>query len=488
MITIEELRTCIRNGMDFVKKQKDVIDAEIFASWNEHITVRLNYTSDIPCNGVHEPKSTQMNGISLWVVFRAGKGIKIGFGSVSNTISQKGIREAFQKARKNKIYDPDFKSLPIPTGKPTLENYHDPAAMEMSDETIVDLGWKGLKGALAEFNKGHFNKSIIVGGDITIIKERVAIANTHGIDDFDESTILTTNITSMIEKERVKGTGWTTSTHMSSFNPEEAGKGSAENAIKTIGGERISSGTYNVIFGRQPLTDLFTNIIIPALSLSTVNVSDTPFLKKLGQRVTSDLLNVYDDGTIKGAAGSKKISCEGIPTGRTNLIYNGFLVGFLANNYLSQKLGNVFTSFIPRNGFRYYKGGRNHAIQPRICPTNIVIEGKNEIDRQSLFSKIHNGVYIGRIWYTYPINGLAAGDFTSTIIADSYLVEKGEIVKPLQPNTVRINSNIKDILNNIIALSKDKKQTIVWGGEEIVLAPEMAVQGVKLDNISGFTP
>ncbi|GAB60978.1 MAG: TldD/PmbA family protein [Candidatus Jettenia sp.] len=488
MITIEELRTCIRNGMDFVKKQKDVIDAEIFASWNEHITVRLNYTSDIPCNGVHEPKSTQMNGISLWVVFRAGKGIKVGFGSVSNTISQKGIREAFRKARKNRIYDPDFKSLPIPAGKPTLENYHDPAAMEMSDETIVDLGWKGLKGALTEFNKGHFNKSIIVGGDITIIKERVAIANTHGIDDFDESTILTTNITSMIEKERVKGTGWTTSAHMPSFNPEEAGKESAESAIKTIGGERISSGTYNVIFGRQPLTDLFTNIIIPALSLSTVNVSDTPFLKKLGQRVTSDLLNVYDDGTIKGAAGSKRISCEGIPTGRTNLIYNGFLVGFLANNYLSQKLGNVFTSFIPRNGFRYYKGGRSHAIQPRICPTNIVIEGKDEIDRQSLFSKIHNGVYIGRIWYTYPINGLAAGDFTSTIIADSYLVEKGKIVKPLQPNTVRINSNIKDILNNIIALSKDKKQTIVWGGEEIVLAPEMAVQGVKLDNISGFTP
>lgn len=488
MISIEELKTCTRDGIDFIKKQKDVIDAEIFASWNEHITVRLNYTSDIPCNGVHEPKSTQMSGIGLLVIFRAGKGIKIGFGSVSNTISPKGIIEAFQKARKNRIYDPDFKSLPMPVEKPTLENYHDPAVMEMGDETIVDLGWKGLKGALSEFNKGNFNKSIIVGGDTTIIKERMTITNSKGIDDFDESTILMTNITSMIEKERVKGTGWTTSTHVSSFNPEEAGKESAESAIKTIGGERIPSGTYNVIFGRQPLTDLFTNIIIPALSLSTVNTSDTPFLKKLGQRVTSELLNVYDDGTIKGAVGSKRISCEGIPTGRTDLIYNGFLVGFLANNYLSQKLGNIFTSFIPRNGFRYYKGGRNHTIQPRICPTNIVIEGREEVDRQSLFSKIHDGIYVGRIWYTYPVNGLAAGDFTSTIIADSYLVKGGKIVKPLKPNTVRINSNIKDILNNIMAISNGKKQTIVWGGEEVVLAPEMAVQGVKLDNISGFIP
>ena len=486
MANIEELRSCVRNGIDFVKRQKDVIDAEVFASCNEHITVRLNYTADIPCNGVHEPKSTQFGGVGLFIVFKSGKEIKVGFGSVSNNITPKGITEAFQKARKNKVYDPDFKSLPMPIGKPILENYHDPAVMEISDTAIVDLGWQGLKGSLTEYNQKHFNKSVIVGGDVTIIKERMAIASTKGIDDFDESTVLTTNITSMIEKERVKGTGWNTSTHLSGFNPEEAGRESADSAIKTIGGERITTGTYNVVFGKQPVMDLFTNIVVPALSLASLNASDTPFLGKLGQKISSELLTVYDDGTIRGAIGSKKISCEGIFTGRTDLIHNGFLVGFLSNNYLAKKLESTFASFIPRNGFRYYNGGRNHNIQPKICPTNIVIEGKEEVPSQSLLSKINNGIYIGRIWYTYPINGLAAGDFTSTIIADSYLVRGGKIDKPLKPNTVRINNNITDILNNIIAVSKEKKQTIVWGGEAVVIAPEIAVQNVKLDNISDF--
>lgn len=472
--------------MDLIKKQKDIIDAEIFASWNEQITMRLNYTSDIPCNGVHEPKSTQLCGIGLSVVFKTGKGIKVGFGSSSNNITPKGIMEAFKKAKRNKIYDHDFKSFPLPIGKPALENYYDPAAMEISDEAIVDLGWRGLKGAIMEYNQRHFNKSIIIGGDITITKERMAISSTKGIDDFDESSILTSNITSMIEMERVKGTGWNISTHLSRFNPEDAGRESAESAIGTIGGERISSGKYTVVFGRQPITDLFTNIVVPALSLSSVNTSDTPFLGKLGQKIASELLTIYDDGTIKGAIGSKKISCEGIPTGRTDLIRNGFLVGFLANNYLSKKWENKIASFIPRNGFRFEKGGRSHAIQPKVCPTNIVIEGKEEVSSQSLLSKIDNGVYIGRIWYTYPINGLAAGDFTSTIIGDSYLVKGGKIVNPLKPNTVRINNNIRDILNNIIAISKDKRQTIVWGDEEVVLASEVAVQGVQLDSISGF--
>ncbi|GAN33548.1 MAG: TldD/PmbA family protein [Candidatus Brocadia sp. AMX2] len=486
MISIEELQSCVRNGIDFVKKQKDVIDAEIFASWNEQITVRLNYTSDIPCSGVQEPKSTQLSGIGLLVVFKTGKEIKIGFGSASHTITPKGIVEAFNKAKKNKIHDSDFKSLPVSIGKPVLENYHDPAVMEISDEAIIDLGWRGLKGALTEYNQKHFIKSIIVGGDVTIKKERMAIVNTKGIDDFDESTILTTNITSMIEMERVKGTGWNTSTHLSGFYPEEAGRESAESAIRTIGGERIAAGTYNVVFGRQPVTDLFTNLVIPALSLSSINTSDTPFLGKLGQKIASELLTVYDDGTIKGAIGSKKISCEGIPTGRTDLIHNGFLVGFLANNYLSKKLANKIVSFTPRNGFRFEKGGRNYTMQPQICPTNIVIGGKEEVPSQSLLSKINDGIYIGRIWYTYPINGLAAGDFTSTIIADSYLVKGGKIVKPLKPNTVRINNNITDILDKIIAVSNDKRQTVVWGGEEVVLAPEIAVQDIKLENISDF--
>ena len=189
---------------------------------------------------------------------------------------------------------------------------------------------------------------------------------------------------------------------------------------------------------------------------------------------------------VQSAVGSKKVTCEGIPTGRTDLINNGFLVGFLANNYFSRKLENIFTSFVPRNGFRYQNGGRYHNVQPKICPTNIVIEGKEEVPNEALLTKINDGVYIGRIWYTYPINGLAAGDFTSTIVADSYIVKMGKIYKPLKPNTVRLNNNILDILNNIIAVSSEKKQTIVWGGEEVVLAPEIAVEGVKLDSISGF--
>ena len=97
-----------------------------------------------------------------------------------------------------------------------------------------------------------------------------------------------------------------------------------------------------------------------------------------------------------------------------------------------------------------------------------------------------NGLYVGRIWYTYPINGLRAGDFTCTVVADSYIIQDGRIAAPLKANAIRINDNIATFLNNVTGITKDVKGTIVWAADEVVYAPEVAVTGVRVDEIAGF--
>ena len=486
MIKTEELRIAVADALKQIKKQKDVIDAEVFASWNDLITIRLNYTSDIPCNGVHEPKSIQSYGLGILATFKKGNRIEVGFGSVTNDLTKEGVLEALAKAKRNRVYDPGFKTLPESVDKPALENYHDNCVMEISGEDAVDLGWKALDGALKTLREGGHEKTIIIGGDVTILRERMAIKTTKGIDGFDETTSLTANITAMIENKNVKGTGWSMDTHLATFKPEAAGREAAESAMRTIGGRKVKSGRHNVIFGNQPLTDIVSNVLIPSLDLSSVYASNTPFLGKLGQGIASRNLNIYDDGSIKGEIGSKEMTCEGLPTGRTDLIMNGTLTGFLANNYYAQKFRNNLYNPIPRNGFRYSASGRDYKNKTGISPTNVIIQGNRETTRDSLLKQINNGVYIGRIWYTYAINGLAIGDFTSTIIADSFLIKDGKIASPLKPNTIRINTNIKHILNNIIGITRKKRSTLVWGSREAVIAPEIAVSNVQLDNIAGF--
>ena len=140
-----------------------------------------------------------------------------------------------------------------------------------------------------------------------------------------------------------------------------------------------------------------------------------------------------------------------------------------------------------RNGFRYGGGGgRAFDTQPETAATNIVVEGADPVSLEELIRTVRDGLYIGRIWYTYPINGLRAGDFTCTVVGDSFIIRDGRLVAPLKANTVRINDNITRLLESVAGITKDAKGTLVWAADEVVYTPEIAVTGVHVDAIAGF--
>jgi PmbA protein len=145
-------------------------------------------------------------------------------------------------------------------------------------------------------------------------------------------------------------------------------------------------------------------------------------------------------------------------------------------------------ALVPRNGFRRGAGGGRHFDRPpRIAGTNVVLEGKRPLSARQLFRLVGDGLYIGRTWYTYPINGLAAGDFTCTVIADSFFIKDGRLAGPLKPNTVRINDNIQRVLKSIAGVGRERTGTFAWGADEVVYAPEVVVEGVRITEIAEFT-
>jgi PmbA protein len=197
--------------------------------------------------------------------------------------------------------------------------------------------------------------------------------------------------------------------------------------------------------------------------------------------------------------GSKGITCEGLPTGRTALIRDGVLTGCLSSWYetqrllrdpaLADKLGATgpaaAAALAPRNGFRFGEGGgRQFDSQPGVAASNVIVEGREPVSRDELLRRVGDGLYVGRIWYTYPINGLRAGDFTCTVVADSAIIRGGRLVAPLTPNTIRINDNIATVLEHVVGVTGDVKGTIVWAADEVVYAPAIAVSGVRVDAIA----
>jgi PmbA protein len=209
-----------------------------------------------------------------------------------------------------------------------------------------------------------------------------------------------------------------------------------------------------------------------------------------------------DKGNAAGLVGSRGITCEGLPTGETTLIKQGVLSGLLSDWYEYQRILNdpeareklgvdpadFRQAMIPRNGFRYARGGgRNFGMLPTESSTNIVFESHSTADLHTLMKGIEKGILVGRLWYTYPVNGLRAGDFTGTLVADSYFIEDGQIKAPIKVNTLRINDNICNILMGVRGITKDTRPTVLWAADEMVYAPTgLVVDSVHFEEIAEF--
>ena len=573
MRSADNLQTAAAQALEYLAAQPDIESAEVFASADANLTVRLNYTSHIPSNGVEEPKSAQSSGLGLRVVFLpnpdAANRPRTGFGSEPNDLSLDGVRRALDKARAGAVHDPEFVSLPqpdeiipppTPPTPPAPNAGYDPAIMNLDNEALVDSGWRMMDRALDAFGSaeelatlaGHPDHvpdlGLILGGDVVLLQSRMAIASTRlPQPQSEQNTLLMAFATAMVERQNAKGSGWSVQGRLAAFDGRAAAE-AAHSAIAAAGlqhggAQRLPTGQYRVILGPQPVAEILEWILLPGLQTEMFYAGASPFLGQLGRPIASPQLTIYDDAPltqipanpthnpanptynpasptynpanptphpsnptphpelVEGHPGARQITDEGLPAARVNLITRGELTGLLSDYYNYQrirrdpdarrKLGRdpdaALPAIAPRNGYRPGNGGgRNFAAPPSAAATNLVIEAADGLTHDQLLRQVNNGVYIGRIWYTYPVNGITSGDFSGTIIADSYIIKDGRLTAPLQPNTLRMNDNAHRILNHIIGITAHRRPTVRWSSDQVTWAPEIAIDAFRLEEISEY--
>ncbi|MFQ5931465.1 MAG: hypothetical protein ACE5MM_03560, partial [Nitrospiraceae bacterium] len=192
MIPLATLKKTVQRTVRQLARQKDILDAEVFASSTGELICRLNYTSHIPCHGVEEPKSSDSFGIGIRAVFKGPEIPLVGFGSEARDLSPVGIRRALEKARANAMPDPHFVSLPTRVTSPPRRSRRelDRAIMELNERKLVEAGWRVINEALKAFASSDqlvglagtkeklASLGLIVGGDVSLMRQRVAIGST----------------------------------------------------------------------------------------------------------------------------------------------------------------------------------------------------------------------------------------------------------------------------------------------------------------------
>jgi PmbA protein len=503
MIPAAQLKRFAREAAAIVARDKEVATFEIYCASGDNRIARLNYTSDIPCRGVEELKSHSADGFQIRIVAKRDPH-EVGTASEAGDFSTDAVRSVLARAHRAMIVDPHFAGFPNePRRVPTAKSEKSDLA-RASDASLVDAAWTILRGAIGSFAKNGKAKDahpgFVVGGDVSIYRDRIALTNSNFADiRADESAHFSSSITALIESLDAKGTASAVGRTGADLRrvATRLGREATGRALGMHHGVRPEAGDYRVVFGPQPVAEIVNYMILGSLTTGAFHAASSAYHGKFGAAVMDARLSLADDPSMRSGAVMRAITCEGIPARRVEMIRDGKLIGLMSNFYDSHRLatdneraeklgidGDHVPVFPALNGYRLGEGGgRRFDQSPGSSGTNIVMKARDGIDDDAVIRKVRGGLYIGRVWYTYPINGQRAGDFTCTVSGDSYVIRNGKLAEPIAPNALRINSNIENVFRAIIAAGKRSHSAIVWGSPESFHVPTLACEGITVASV-----
>ena len=147
------------------------------------------------------------------------------------------------------------------------------------------------------------------------------------------------------------------------------------------------------------------------------------FSGRIGERVAAPGVTVIDKGAMLGRRGSLTIDDEGTPTGRTVLIEDGVLKGYLQDRLNARLMGMQPTGNGRRESFA-------HAPMPRM--TNTFMLGGTD-DPAELVTRVKDGIYAksfggGQV-------DITSGKFVFSC-TEAYRIRGGKIAEPVKGATL----------------------------------------------------
>jgi PmbA protein len=204
----------------------------------------------------------------------------------------------------------------------------------------------------------------------------------------------------------------------------------------------VESGKMPVIFTPDAALVLILPLI-NGLNGKMVLKNVSPLADKREQKLWSDLLSLYSDGTIDFALGSAPFDDEGVKMRRLPLIEKGRIKNFYYDLQTAGMAGEESTG----NGIR-------HGIQSAPTPgiSNLILKEGN-----ALFSDMVKGIKEGII--VDQVLGLGQGNVISGAFSNNvqlgFKIENGKIVGRVK--NVMISGNAIEELKNIVALGNKSK-------------------------------
>jgi TldD protein len=222
--------------------------------------------------------------------------------------------------------------------------------------------------------------------------------------------------------------------------PEHIATESARIAMTNLGARETPAGEMPVVVGAGGGGVLLHEAVGHGLESDFNRQGTSLYSGRVGQRVASDLVTIYDDGNLAEERGSVAIDDEGTPGAHKVLVENGILRGYMQDRLNAKLMGVASTGSGRRQSFRVMP-------QPRMCNTYMP-SGTSTFEE--IIASVDRGIYA-----TSFAGGqveISKGDFVF-MVAEGYLIEGGRITAPVRGAT--LIGNGPDAMTKVVAVGND---------------------------------
>jgi TldD protein len=224
--------------------------------------------------------------------------------------------------------------------------------------------------------------------------------------------------------------------------PEYFAREAARMAVTLLGAEEAPAGVMPVVLGPGWPGILLHEAVGHGLEGDFNRKGTSAFTGRIGQRVAAPGVTVVDDGSLPDRRGSLNVDDEGNVPGRTVLIEDGILRGYLQDRLNSGLMKMAATG----NGRRQ---GYGSIPMPRMTNT-FMLAGQD--DPEDILRSVKRGLYAKHFGGGQV--DITSGKFVFSA-TEAYLIEDGKIGAPVVGAT--LIGNGPDVLTKVSRIGHDLK-------------------------------
>jgi PmbA protein len=409
--------------------------------------------------------------VQAGVGIRVALGKRVGFSCTSDA-SEQSVKESIEKAiriARARDEDPRFKSFPSKGKYQKVSGILDKKVREAKIEELIDRGR-----FLAETMRTYDKRIQSGSGTLTYIAYNRVVSNSLGLDLEENDTVVNAQVSSMAKEDGdVSSADYLQlARHAEDVDIEELGKTVSRLTVEQLHRKPIQTKAIDLVLHSYAVGDLLTHTLHPAFLGDNLDRNRTPFAGKKGEKVTSELISIEDNGILEKGYYSQSFDDEGAARRNTSLIRKGVVESFLYDSLWAGKANTESTGNSVRKDAT---GLKTYSSEPLIDTTNIVVNAGDR-DFDHLVSEVDEGILVYNLIGAHTSNS-SSGAF-SVAGQTVFRIEHGEVVYPVKESM--IGGSLTQLLSQVSGVANDVKTYENELRHRVTITPSIRFSDVKV--------